>query len=352
MANYGTNALNDLDAYGNLAISAIGENRAYDLIKAAVDAQNRLLTDFVPFAETTTDFRRRYGASDDMTMDFVDEFGRADAQKVLAASDVDIPLLLAQRSLQWTRDAFRRMSGAQMAAQMDALMQGDVRAVILAFKQALFIPTNRTVIDRHATGVSLAVKALVNADSAPIPLGPNGESFNAATHTHYLGTASFVAADLTALILTVIEHYGNVRPMVYINSAQEAAVRGFAGFTAYVDARIVQPGGSTTPIGSRPLDMLNPNNRAIGIFGAAEVWVKPWMPANYVFCWGDGGPKPLLRRIDPVTGGNLELVAENEQFPLRATTFERRFGFGAWNRTNGAVLLTNNATYSAPTLAA
>jgi hypothetical protein len=283
MANYGTNALNDLDAYGNLAISAIGENRAYDLIKAAVDAQNRLLTDFVPFAETTTDFRRRYGASDDMTMDFVDEFGRADAQKVLAASDVDIPLLLAQRSLQWTRDAFRRMSGAQMAAQMDALMQGDVRAVILAFKQALFIPTNRTVIDRHATGVSLAVKALVNADSAPIPLGP---------------------------------------------------------------------GGSTTPIGSRPLDMLNPNNRAIGIFGAAEVWVKPWMPANYVFCWGDGGPKPLLRRIDPVTGGNLELVAENEQFPLRATTFERRFGFGAWNRTNGAVLLTNNATYSAPTLAA
>jgi hypothetical protein len=248
MANYGTSALNDLDAYGNLTIAAIGENRAYDLIAAALAAQNRLLTDFVPFAETTTDFRRRYGASDDMTMDFVDEFGRADAQKVLAASDVDIPLLLAQRSLQWTRDAFRRMSGAQMAAQMDALMQGDVRAVILGFKQALFIPTNRTVIDRHATGVSLAVKALVNADSAPIPLGPNGESFNAATHTHYLGTASFVAADLTSLITTVIEHYGNLRPMVYINVAQEAAVRGFTGFTAYVDARIVQPGGATTAI--------------------------------------------------------------------------------------------------------
>lgn len=352
MATYGTNALADLAAYGNLTIASIGEDKAYAAIEAARVAQNAIMADLVPFSETTTDFRRRYGATDDMTMDFVDEFGRADAQKVAAASDVDFPLLLAQRSLQWTRDAFRRMSAQQMAAQMDALLQGDVRAGILAFKQAIFLPTNRTVLDRHATGVSLAVKALVNADSAPIPLGPNGETFNAATHTHYLGTGSFVASDLTALILTVMEHHANGRPMVYINSAQEATVRGFTGFTAYVDARIVQPGGSTTAIGREPLNMTNPNNRAIGIFGAAEIWVKPWVPSSYLFAWVEGGPAPLARRIDPVTGGDLEMVVENEAFPLRAKTFERRQGFGVWNRTNGAVLYTGNATYAAPTLAA
>ncbi len=352
MATYGTLALADLDSYGSTTILDLGENRAFELIEAARVAQNAIMADLVPFAETTTDIMRRYGATDDMTFDVVDEFGRADAQKVAAASDVYFPLLKAQRSVQWTYDAFRRMQAAQMAAQMDALLQGDARGVILAMKQAIFNPLNRTVIDRHDTGVSLAVKALVNADSAPIPLGPNGETFDAATHTHYLGTGSFVAADLSALILTVMEHHASGRPMVYINSAQEAAVRGFTGFTAFVDARIVQPGGSTTPIGNQPLNMTNPNNRAIGLFGAAEVWVKPWMPASYVFCWVEGAPPPLVRRIDRFTGGDLEMVVENEQFPLRARTWERRYGFGAWTRTNGAVLYTANATYAAPTLTA
>jgi hypothetical protein len=350
MATFGTIALADLLASTNQSVIELGEDRVFQQIEAARDAQNAILRDMVPFAETSSDRRRRYGASDDMTMDLVDEFGRADAQKAAAAANVEFPLHIRQRSVQWTRDAFRRTTGAELAAQFIALQQADVRAVIYDFKTAIFTPTNRTVLDRHVDGVSLAVKALVNADSAPIPLGPNGETFDAATHTHYVGTASFVAADLTALVTLVLEHHNIGRPMVYINAAQEAAVRAFSGFTAYVDARIVQPGGSTTAVGNRALDMNNPQNRAIGIFGAAEVWVKPWMPANYVFAWVDGAPAPLVRRVDPVTGGDLEMVVENEMFPLRARTFERRYGFGAWNRTNGAVLRTNNATYAAPTL--
>ena len=352
MATYGTVALADLLAATNQSVIEIGEDRVFGMVQSALDAHNAIMRDLTPFAEVSTDRRRRYGAADDMTMDLVDEFGRADAQKVSAAANVEFPLAIRQRSLQWTRDAMRRITGAEMAAQVQSLEQADVRAMIADFKIALFTATNRTVLDRHVDGVSLGVKALINADSQPIPLGPNGESFAPATHTHYLGTAAFVAADLSALIDTVVEHHTIGTPMVYINKAQEAAVRAFAGFTGYVDARIVQGGGAVAPTGRTGLDMSNPNNRAIGLFGAAEVWVKPWVPASYLFAWVEGSPPPLVRRYDAVTGGNLEIVADNEQFPLRARTAERRYGFGAWNRSNGAALYVGGAAYVTPTIAA
>lgn len=352
MATFGTVALADLLAATSQSVIELGEDRVFAMVTAALEAQNAIMRDLVPFAETTTDRRRRYGAADDMTFDLVDEFGRADAQKIAAGADVNFPMYKWQRSVQWTRDALRRMTGAEMAAQIQALQQGDIRAQIADFKRAIFTPTNRTILDRHRDGVSLAVKALVNADSAPIPLGPNGETFNAGTHTHYLGTGSFAASDLSALVDTVVEHHPTGQPMLYINKAQEAAVRGFTGFYQYLDARVSRGGGATSDVAAGSLDLMNPNNRAIGIFGAAEVWVKPWMPASYVFAWVQGAPPPLARRVDPVTNGDLEMAADNEAFPLRARTFERMFGYGAWNRTNGAVLYTANATYAAPTITA
>ncbi|HEY9463793.1 MAG TPA: hypothetical protein VIR54_11925, partial [Vicinamibacterales bacterium] len=88
------------------------------------------------------------------------------------------------------------------------------------------------------------------------------------------------------------------------------------------------------------------DNRAIGIFGAAEVWVKPWAIANYAFVCDTTDPrKPLVMRQEE----GLHLEATIETFPLRADYYEHMFGFGAWNRLNGAVLQFNNASYSAPT---
>ena len=38
------------------------------------------------------------------------------------------------------------------------------------------------------------------------------------------------------------------------------------------------------------LDMSRLDNRAIGIFEGAEVWVKPWMIQNYCFAWDAASP--------------------------------------------------------------
>ncbi|MBK6317025.1 MAG: hypothetical protein IPF53_22740 [Blastocatellia bacterium] len=68
------------------------------------------------------------------------------------------------------------------------------------------------------------------------------------------------------------------------------------------------------------------------------MWVKPWIPANYLFTYVEGSPAPLVLRTRSAGGGGLEIAAEDELHPLRARTLESEFGFGAWTRTNGPSL--------------
>jgi hypothetical protein len=352
-STYGTLTTLDTLATTQQTIVEFGEDRAFQAIATALAAHNEIMADILSgLVETSADRQRRYGGPAAMAMDPVDQMGRADAQKVTAGVTVGFPLRKYQASLQWNRDYFEVTTAQELAAQFQAARDADILAVTRELKRAIFTPTNSSFVDVLIDSVTLPVKAFVNADSAALPVGPNGETFNGATHTHYLGTASFVASDLSALIFTVIEHYGRGNPVVLINRAQEAAVRAFTGFNPYFDMRI-QPADTTQrAVGS--LDQTNLYNRAIGVFdagsGAAEVWVKPWVPANYICCYLRGVAVPLVRRIRNAARGALRLVADNENFPLRAQTLEREFGVGVWQRTAAAVLYTAGTPYVAPTI--
>jgi hypothetical protein len=150
-------------------------------------------------------------------------------------------------------------------------------------------------------------------------------------------------------VTTVQEHYNTGVPVIYINQADEAAVRALTGFNAYVDSRLVPATTATTPRAG--LDIANLYDRPIGLFGAAEVWIKPWMIANYAFAYVQGPPEPLVMRVPPFAGlADLQLMYEDDRHPLYARSYERQFGIGVWNRTNGAVLQFNNGTYQIPTI--
>jgi hypothetical protein len=198
--------------------------------------------------------------------------------------------------------------------------------------------------------VSLAVKAFLNADSAAIPNGPNGESFDGATHTHYVARVGALAAsDVTAAIETVIEHHNTGQAMLYINRAQEAAIRAMtANFSPYTDVRVIP--ASTAQVANGSLIQTNLYNRAIGIFDGAEVWVKPWIPANYMFAFVMGAPKPLVLRERNAGSSGLQIAAEDEAYPLRARTVEAEFGVGVWTRTNGVALYVGGTSYVTPTI--
>jgi hypothetical protein len=347
---FGTLSVADLLAAGStVSVVDFGLDRAFAAIDNSLAAHNRIMNELTAdLVDRTTDRLRRYGGLDQMTMEQLDEYGTPRVQKVGAGATVGFPLKLFGIAYQWTRKWFQNHTPAELAAQATAAMEADTRVIVRDIKRAIFTATNSTFDDHLVDSVDLPVKALLNADSAPIPVGPNGETFTAASHTHYLGTGSFAAADLTSLIEHVAEHYGTGEIVVYINRAQETAIRGFTGFYEYLDARLVGATDATRVVG-RSLNMTQYYNRAIGLFAGAEIIVKPWVPASYLFAFNRAAPKPLAMRTRPGAGG-FEVSYDGEVHPLTARGFEREFGVSVWTRPNGAVLYTGNATYASPTI--
>src|SRR6266702_2510261 len=357
---YGT--LTTLDTLASLRaasgnVAEIGEDVAFASIEAALAAHNQLLQESLTgFVDQTTDRLRRYGGPDTMQMEELDEFGTPSTQKISAGATLGFPLKFFGGALQWTRLFFQNATGAELAAQVDAMMDADIKNMHKQLKLALFTPTNSTFEDRRVDHVNLPMKALVNNDGAPIPIAPDGTTF-AGTHNHYLGaltiawtgspTPTSLGADLSALTTTVIEHFLSGAIQILANPAQEVNIRNATGFFPYYDSRLTPSVNQTNAMAD--LDVINITNRAIGVFGAAEVWIKPWIPANYVVAVLVCSPqKALSMRTRMAGGGQLNLEFENEIWPLRSKGYSLEFGFGVWNRVAAACLLTNNATYSAP----
>jgi hypothetical protein len=122
------------------------------------------------------------------------------------------------------------------------------------------------------------------------------------------------------------------------------------GFQAYFDNRVTV--ATTITRGDAALNPIALYNRAIGILDGAEVWTKPWIPTNYMFAYMNNGMKPLVLRERANGTSGLRIMADNEQFPLRANTMAREMGVGVWNRPNGAVLdcVTGGGTYTTPAI--
>jgi hypothetical protein len=99
-------------------------------------------------------------------------------------------------------------------------------------------------------------------------------------------------------------------------------------------------------------DLGNQYNRLLGYFGAAEVWVKPWAIADYMFIWDAAAAgKPLKFRQRTATSlQGLRIAAELPLYPLYAKYFEAEYGIGVWTRTNGVAVHFANATYQSPTI--
>ena len=353
----GTHTLADLRANRFQSVAEFGLDTINTILQRDLAAYNQITEQAVgELADVTPDRQRIYGTSAVVElMEEGDEFDPGLGHKPPQTGvTCGFPLRRYPRNIGWTEDYFLSATPADLAEMVIAAQQSYTRTLIRDTKRALFGAANSTFRDRYAVPiVDLAVKALVNADSASIPNGPNGETFDGATHTHYDwldGTAPTQAAVL-ALITDVMEH-GHVDGVrVYINLAAEEAVRGFARFVPYPDPRIIYRTADTP---AQNLDIMSDGgNRAIGILGAAEVWVKPWVPAGYVFAYASGDSrKPLVYRQHPVAPlRGLRVAARMTAFPLYADQMVSYFGLGVWNRTNGAVLYyaSGASAYVSPT---
>ncbi len=317
---YGTLQITDTLASQRTLIANYGEDNAFQAIAAYLAAWNRIAEEMImELCEPTTDRLRRYGGVASVTMIRGDEFSRPEAQKVVAGVNVGIPLELYQTGLQWTRKYFQTHMLSELEAQVNAVRTADEVRIVTEIQRGLFTPTNNlTYVDYLVDAsqqITLPIRALLNGDGTAIPADPWGNTF-LTSHTHYVGTVSLVAADLTALVTLVQEHYNQGGIRVYINQGNEAAVRALTGFQPIYDGRLTLANTITYATGE--LDIMNVYNRQIGIFGAAEIWVKPWVPTGYIFAFNPNQRKPLAVRNRMGMPSGLQLVSDDEDYPLRS----------------------------------
>lgn len=346
----GTMSIADLRAVNFQSAAAFGLNTISEIFQRDLAVHSQLAADLVSsFADNTTDRQRIYGTSDRGEMSEVDEFGRAPTQKIKGGTTAAFPLRLYQFALGWTRKYLQNATPAELVDQLTGAKKAHMIQIARQVKRAMLLSANYTFNDFLVDKIDLGVKRFVNADSANIPDGPNGEVFVGASHTHYDAIAGLTAAALTAAISDVMEHGHGGQIRVNIARADEAAVRALTGFKDYADPRVTLSANAREAQGR--LDITRLDNRAIGIFDAAEVWVKPWMIANYILTYdATSGNKPLAMRTRNGTTPSLEIAAEIDTFPLYAEFMESEFGLGVWTRTNGHVLYFGGGAYVDPTI--
>lgn len=351
MANVvGTHDISTLLAARFQSPAAFGLSTIESVLAADIAAHNAIVQNMVgEIAEVTTDRQRIYGTSADGDMIEVDEFGRAPTQKSAPGATVGFPMRLFQFNLGWTDKFMKTATTADLAIKMQAAQKAHLRAIQREMKRAIYGSANYTWTDMLVDNVSLGVKRFVNADSAAIPNGPNGEAYDGTSHTHYTANATLTAAALLACVNNVIEHGFGGAVHLIINKTDEAAVRALSGFVAYPDPRIVY---RVTDTPGATLDISRLDNRAIGIFNGSEVWVKPWAIANYALAYDAGASgKPLaFRQRDQTALQGLRIASQFDSYPLYAQFMEAEYGMGVWTRTNGAVLYFAGVSYTDPVI--
>jgi hypothetical protein len=308
--------------------------------------------------DISSDRLRTYGAASGGSMIKVDEYGRGPTQVSAPGDTAGFPLDKYQYAVGVTDTWLKVNTPADLAVKVQGAEVADKRAVLYEIKRAIFLSANYTaydhLVDNTVINGTTGIKRLANADSASIPTGPNGEAYDGSTHTHYNGFASLTAANMITNINDVVEHGFGSAVRVYASTANEAAIRALTpDFSPYLDPRLIVGAVAANQVNAPRLDITRLDNRAIGIMGAAEIWVKPWIPSGYQFAFDSAGPKPLLfrqRAQDSLQG--LRLAGHIPVYPLMTDYMEREFGVAVWNRLNGAVGYFANATYADPTITA
>lgn len=371
-----------------------GIDRLNEQFQVLMDAANQLLAMQVQdLCMITTERFIRNGESASFVMEDLDEAGIPSAQKVLVKGSAQgFPLKRVGVGLQWNSEYFRQMEVRQFANNIQALLTADSNRIALEIRRALFTPTNYAYVDKLEDSARLPILALTNGDSRPINPNPYGVSFDAVNHTHYMycgsgngdtvvpitdagnatwsgSTAAQKGQNLAAAVQNLKEHYITGTPKIYIDTTAapyfqvaNGAATQIPNFVRY-DYIYVNPPTTRENVPGVAYNSQDVYNRPIGLYDGCEVWVKPWMPANYFLVFMVDQPKPLALRVPKgkrvgmteggsysLGNGDLRLVQNYSMYPLYAEAMVRDFGVAAWERTNAVVFRTNSTSaYAAPT---
>lgn len=333
-----------------------GQRVIYDAATAYIERINNELNQALSIflEETTQEYKRRYKLPGGGYLQARQPDGRFGSVKTIGQWDVAFPLRDYGAQISGNDVDMAYMTVAELDRHISTVVAQNVNTIRFELLKALLNNVQETFVD--PIWGSLLVEPLANDDAVTYP--PVLGSASEATENHYLESnyASSGISDTNNPYVTIKdeleEHFGQAAGgsniAVFINPAERAKTEALADYDP-VNDRFIRPGADTDIV--LPL----PANHPGTILGRTNgVWVVEWrfVPAAYMVGIHLDAPKPLVRRIDPADtglGDGLQLVAENEEFPFKASFWRHRFGFGAGNRLNGVVLeLGTGGTYSIP----
>jgi len=314
-------------------------------------AMNELVSDY---AEPVNKQKVIFKGNDLTKMTKVDEAGRGRTVATDGQYEIGLPLEKFVANVGYTYDFLQKASVDEMSRKFLAMQGMHYLSIIDGIKSALFtLSTNYNFVDKYENSETLSVKGFWNADSSFIPQANDGTTFDGSTHTHYKGSTSGSASstDIDGLIETIVEHNCVEKLMLIINKADVSRISAISGFTALSSDKLVYSGVTST---KDKLDLGNLDNRCIGLWrDATPIWVKPFGVKNYMACVSldNFRGKPIAFRQHSVESlRGLRFDSHSMTEPLLTEHGIAYFGFGAYNRSAGAVLQLNNSTFTAPTL--
>lgn len=290
------------------------------------------------------------------------EQSRGERRKIGGLTAVGFPISKFLRRSGWTKDYLAKATNLDLLVFLESVMQGHMETNYKMALRALFNDTawdwTDTLFPEDGT---IRVMPLVNGNSDFTPPDWVGNTFDG-THTHYLdtGDSTYAEDDMVAGAATIREHgygvstavggFGGVI-VVWINSAQEAAVRGHTNFLEANDPVIIDA-NKTFAAG---ID----RDQYIGYNTAARAYIRvvPWVPSGYVVYFatttlGDNAVNrwaPLRRRIPSVEALQGIRRYDETKYPLEEAFWQDFFGFGVGNRISAAVQKVA-ASYTVPVI--
>ncbi len=339
--------------------STEGQDVIYTLIQQHLDRVNldiaTAMSIFV--AETTESYKERYKLPGGGFLQSLGQNpqGRADDVKTFGGYDVAYPLTEYGAQISMTRVVQAYMTVDDLDRHVTGVTERNVRTVRRELLQALFNSSQDTFTDINRG--ALSIEPLANGDTVTYP--PVVGSGIDATENHYLESGYTAAniSDTNNPFVTIrdhlVEHYNGTttdnQVAVFINSDQLTVTEALTDYNAIDNINII-PGTQTARLTGMPMG--HPG-RLVGSTNGCWIIVWDWVPANYMIGTFIEDDPPIKMRIDPAAvglGSGLQLVSDDEIYPVTASHWSHRFGFGAGNRLNGVCMeLGTGGTYTDPT---
>lgn len=335
---------------------------ANDYVNRATEEMNRLLSIFV--AQSTSEYKLRYKLPGNGYLQRRGPDGRYGTVKAVGQWDVSFPLEDFGAMIAGNDVDMAYMTVEELDRHVRTVVQQNVNTVRYEVLTALTSRSNGTFIDdKHG---SLTIRSLANTDGTLYP--PVIGSLTEADDEHYLELGDLATAiddthdpwtgintNSVNIVTELEEHFGisagSAEIVSFINQAEVTEVSALTDFEP-VDIRQIQEGAQT----ASPVQV--PTNLPGVVIGRhrAGAWIVrwDWVPATYILSVVTAVEAPLYKRIDPPATGlgmDLQIVAQDEEFPFRETTWRHRFGFGVANRLNGVcVECAAGGSYTDPTI--